>query len=45
MFRYDFIIKYNKKRDSGLKLVVDVDYPECLHSLKKDLLFLLEKSN
>ena len=42
MFTPDFIISYD---NFGFTLVVDVDYPEYLQSLQKDMPFLLEKDN
>lgn len=41
---HDFIINYyNNNSDFGDILIVNVDYPEYLQSLLKDLLFLAEK--
>ena len=36
-------MKYNEKRDEGYFLKVDVQYPEKLHELHNDLLFLPER--
>lgn len=40
---HDFIINYNNNSDFGYILIVNVDYPEYLPSLHKDLLLLAEK--
>lgn len=42
MFVYDFIMKCNKNSDFSYTLTVDVDYPEKLKPLLKDLPFLPE---
>ena len=42
-FSKDFREKYNKDRNKGYALDVDIHYPEQLHSLHIDLLFLPEK--
>lgn len=36
---HDFIVSYNKKSDFGYTLIVDVDYPEYLQPLHRDLSF------
>ena len=36
-------MKYNEKRDEAYFLKVDVQYPEKLHELHNDLLFLPER--
>ena len=38
-----FIKSYNENTDTGYFLEVDVEYPEKLFNLHKDLSFLLEK--
>ena len=42
-FREDFIKNYNEETDEGCFLEVDVQYPEKLHQLHNDLLFLPER--
>ena len=42
-FNEDFIKSYNDDIDEGCFLEVDVQYPENLHNLHKDLPFLPEK--
>ena len=42
-FSKDFREKYNKDRNKGYALDVDIHYPEQLHSVHIDLLFLSEK--
>lgn len=39
MITHHFIINYNKNIYFGNTFIADVDYPECLQSLHKDLLF------
>ena len=39
IFMHDFVISYNKKSDFGYTLIVDVDYPEYLQPLHRDLSF------
>ena len=39
-FNEDFIKSYNEESDEGYFLKVDVQYPEKLHELHKDLPFL-----
>ena len=39
IFMHDFIVSYNKKSDFGYTLIVDVDYPEYLQPLHRDLSF------
>ena len=41
-FSEDFIENYNEKSDEGYFLKVNVQYPEKLHNLRKDLPFLPE---
>ena len=38
-----FIMSYNKNRDKGYILEVDVDYPSKLHKLHSDMRFLPER--
>ena len=42
-FNEDFIKSYNEDSDEGYFLDVDVQYPEILHDLHNDLLFLPER--
>ena len=42
-FNEDFIKNYNEEADEGYFLEVDVQYPEKLHQLHNDLLFLPER--
>ena len=42
-FNEDFIKNYNEESDEGYFLEVDVQYPEQLHELHNDLLFLAER--
>ena len=42
-FNEDFIKNYNEESDKGYFLEVDVQYPEKLHELHNDLLFLPER--
>ena len=42
-FNEDFIKNYNEESDEGYFLEVDVQYPEQLHELHNDLLFLDER--
>ena len=42
-FNEDFIKNYNEEKDEGYFLEVNVQYPEKLHELHNDLLFLPEK--
>ena len=42
-FNEDFIKNYNEESDEGYFLEVDVQYPEKLHELHNDLLFLSER--
>ena len=42
-FDEDFIKNYNGESDEGYFLEVDVQYPEKLHELHNDLLFLPER--
>ena len=43
-FNEDFIKNYNKESDEEYFLLVDVQYPENLHNLHNDLLFLPERT-
>ena len=43
VFTHDFIIDYDKFSDFGDTLIVDIDYPEYLQPLHKDLPFLPER--
>ena len=43
-FNEDFIKNYNEEADEGYFLEVDVQYPEKLHQLHNDLLFLPERT-
>ena len=42
-FNEDFIKNYNEESDEGYFLEVDIQYPEKLHELHNDLLFLSER--
>ena len=42
-FDKDFMKKYNEEKDKGHSFEVDVQYPEKLHELHIDLLFLPER--
>ena len=42
-FSEDFIKNHNEETDEGYFLEVDVQYPEKLHQLHNDLLFLPER--
>ena len=42
-FNEDFIKRFNKESDEEYFLEVDVHYPEKLHDLHNDLLFLPER--
>ena len=42
-FNRDFIKSYNDESDEGYFIEVNVQYPENLHNLHKDLPFLPEK--
>ena len=42
-FNEDFIKSYNEESDEGYFLKVDVQYPEKLHELHKDLPFLSKR--
>ena len=42
-FNEDFIKKYNEESDEGYFFEVDVQYPEKLHELHNDLLFLPDR--
>ena len=42
-FNEDFIKNYNEESNEGYFLEVDVHYPEKLHELHNDLLFLPER--
>ena len=42
-FNEDFIKKYNEESDEGYSFEVDVQYPEKLHELHNDLLFLPDR--
>ena len=43
-FNEDFIKSYDEESDEGHFLEVDVQYPEKLHELHNDLLFLPERT-
>ena len=43
MFTRNVIINYDENSDFSRTLLVDIDYPEYLQPLNKDLPFLLEK--
>ena len=43
MFTYNFITKYDKFSDFGYALIINVDYPEYLQKLHKELPLLPEK--
>ena len=43
MFTYNFITKYDKFSDFGYALIINVDYPEYLQQLHRNLPFLPEK--
>lgn len=43
MFTYDFIMNYGEGRDIGCTLLVNVDYPEHLQPLNRDVSFSPEK--
>ena len=43
-FNEDFIKNYNEESDEGYFLEFDVQYPEKLHNLHKDLTFLPERT-